>query len=178
MGTKGAFIRNLVIIIIFIKTSSLSYSQTELRTILLGKYEINDSSLMKEIDKFLLSEKVCSYYSDSLKFSISICDWNGNINDSCRDSDTLSVTISSIIRDDLFYFNAVGFFIYNGFIFSIENVVSRKFFNPTHKAQKFTYYYINTILLDDDSITYWTFKYFEGKFFIENERYNCPSKRK
>jgi len=130
---------NLITIIIFLTVSKISYSQTKLETVTLSEYEITDTALMRKIDDFLLAEKICNYYSDSLKLSIDICDWNGSINDECIDSDTLSVTISSIGWEDLFYFNAVGYFSYKGHLFSISNVVSIKFFKPTGKSKKFTY---------------------------------------
>ncbi|MCF8296766.1 MAG: hypothetical protein K9J13_04405 [Saprospiraceae bacterium] len=156
----------------------MNYSQTKLETVTLNEYEITDTNLMKEIDEFILSECVCNYYSDTLKFSIDICDWNGNKHDICSESDTLSVTISSIDWDDLFYFNAVGYFSYKGHLFSISNVATKKFFKPTGMRNKFTYSDPKNIRPDDDSITYWTFKYYCGNFNLEHEKYNCPTKRK
>ena len=172
--------RNLIILMILLIVPKINYSQTKLKKVTLSEYEITDTNLMKRIDEFLITERVCNYYSDSLKLSIDICDWNGSIGDSCIDSDTLSVTISSIDidKDELFYFNAVGYFSYKGHLFSIHNVATKKFFKPTGVRNKFIYYDPQYIRLDDDSMTYWTFKYYSDNFILEHEKYNCPTKRK
>ena len=169
---------NLVALLILLTVSKLNYSQTKFETVILSEYEITDTSLMRKIDEFLLTERVCNYFSDSLKLSISICDWNGDVYDSCIDSDTLAVTISSIGLDDLFYFNAVGYFSYKGHLFSIRNVATKKFFKPTGVRKKFMYYDPQYIRLDGHSMTYWTFKYFSDNFILEHEKYNCTTKRK
>jgi len=169
----------LILLIVLLTLNIINcYSQSKLKNVTLTEYEITDTVLMRKIDEFLLAEEVCNYYSDSLKFSIEICDWNGNLNDSCIDSDTLSVTISSISWEDLFYFNAVGYFKYNGHSFSISNVASKKFFKPTGIKKKFTYSDPKFLRIDDDSMTYWTFKYYNGIFEILHEKYNCPTFRK
>lgn len=159
------------------QTINLSDQKREKVMIALDEYAIIDTNLMKEIDAFLVAERVCRYYTDSLKLSVDICDWNGKIGDDCVDSDTLSVTISSITRKDLFFFNAIGFFNYDGHLIAIHNIASEKFFKPISKKREFTY---NKILsfIDDDSTTYWTFKYMNNKFRIDHEKYNCPSLRK
>ena len=177
MGLKTKSVRNLVVLIILLTATKLSFSQTKLEKVTLSEYEITDTNLIRKIDDFLLAETVCNYYSDYLKLSIDICDWNGNLHDKCIDSDTLSVTISSIGWEDLFFLNAVGYFSYKGHLFSISNVATIKFFKPTGKRKKFTYEYPQYLRIDDDSMTSWNFKYYDDHFILQHEKYNCPTKR-
>ena len=170
---------SIVLISLFI-VNKVGYSQSKLENVTLYEYELIDSNLMEKLDEFLISERVCSYYSDSLKLSIDICDWDGDLNDPCIDSDTLSVTILSIASwyNDLFYLNAVGYFSYNGHLISISNLASTKFFKPTGKRKRFTYYDPQYTRIDDDTITYWVYKFYNDNFVLVHEKYNCPTRRK
>lgn len=155
---------------------NLCYSQKVTDTITLKQYELIDSSLIDEINSFIDSERVCSYYSDSLCFSIDVCDWNGDLEDPCTDSDTLVVTISSQVWDDLLYLRAVGFFIYNGRFITISNVASDKFFSHIGSQKTFIYKEFGNYYRHDRS-TYWTYKYYDRIFYLEHEKYNCPTSR-
>lgn len=178
----------LIVMSICLICYKFSFSEVEEHTITLRQYEITDSSIVQLLDSFLVAEQICSYYTDSLNLSIDICDWNGSIGDSCKESDTLSFTISSIIDKSVLFHNALGYFKYKNHLIVISNLASTKFFKVTDLKK--TFHYFEEVIIDekgqttqipfieDDSYTYWTYKYVNGVFFIDHEKYNCPTRRK
>ncbi len=160
---------------------------SNVKKITLSEFEIIDTNLIIMLDSFIVSEQICSYYSDSLKIVISICDYNGKLKDPCIDSDTMSVSISSVIKDDVCFHNAVGFFYYKEHLISIKNVSTKKFFRLTGSSKifnfeeyngKYTKGVIPIISLDDDSQTRWGFKFINGALTTEyGLMLNCPTKR-
>jgi hypothetical protein len=166
------------------------YCQTKTEKIELTKYQVRDTNLINIIDKFLQSEKICDYYSDSLKISIDICDLNGKIDSPCIDSDTLSISISSTMFDNVLFLNAIGYFFYQGHLFSICNVATEKLFVSTDSIMEFNYTKISynkktesstsipLIQLDDDSWTMWIYKFISGKLILESQMPNCPNRKR
>jgi len=177
----------LTIIISIVLFSNYSLAQTKTISATLNKYEIIDSNLAIVIDSFLVSEQVCNYYSDSLNISISICNYDDNLDNPCREADTLMVIISSIIWGNETFYNAVGYTTYKGHLIVIKNLATTKLFHKTNYIKTFKYSeetWLNSngevILVrpDDDSQTSWLYNCYDGKLFLEYRTPNCLTKRK
>ena len=162
---------------------------SKLVKITLSEFEVIDANLMSQLDSFLISEQICSYYSDTLKIKISICDYNNNLKYPCKDSDTMSVSISTMNWIKVGFHNAVGFFYYKEHLIIISSVATKRFFSPMGSIKLFSYYEnyrknkngseIQIPTIDDDSQTSWHFKFVNGTFNVEEFGLmpNCPSKR-
>lgn len=64
----------VIALVVLLGNIGLSQVETKTDSITLQQFEIIDSALISVIDSFIASEQCCTYYSDSLRFSIQICD--------------------------------------------------------------------------------------------------------
>lgn len=144
-------------------------------------WEIKDPTLLVKIDSFIDSEKRCEYYTPNLIIGIHIQNWEGECFITIGSDNKLGV----INNNGLIY----GCFVYNGHYMEVminpdvDRSIREHLFQKTTKTKNVKRFKIKDrydpksgeiILIDeDDSFSFWWYKYNDGKFTLQGRHTYC-----
>lgn len=183
----------LLIIVLSIGLSSSAFSQSY-EKIQIKKSEkipyisIIDSSILLLLDSMLAVEKECSYYHDSICFTIDICNYDWDFGQECRLKDSMIVVIHSVPHKPYIFLNDnIGHFTLYGHLCFVSGYLLPELFALTDSSSiitstetqfKRTGPYspgqIPIIQIEDDSKTVWEYQYNKNGLMRVN-RSNCKN---
>lgn len=151
-------------------------SQPIVKSNILTMLSIADTSLIPILDSAISFEKKCTYYNDSLFFTIDV--------NQKQDVFELQIESSSNINRAQNYFEPIlGYLYFKNHLFFVYNQVSKKFFSVLEETKEFKYVKYDesyqsedTLILYhiiDDSHTYWNYYYINNKFVFDGKSSFC-----
>lgn len=143
---------------------SLLLSQAQIKTVrLLPIQEVNEGFQLI-VDSIIGYEKKCSYYTDSLSFTVSVTEYP-------QKSDSVYIEVESVTdKIVILNLNPIAFFRRNNHCFFITDTIPAKLFPSVGDCPILFSYKesarMDDIIIHDDSLSYWTYSFIKNEFFL------------